>query len=310
MADEENHELLERARAVSAQMDLRVFEGVPYCPYERVNSFERMFSLIRGAELRPDDVITTGFLRSGNHWAFEILNMILGQGTDFSKRNFFELQLEMMGDRVTKVLQKASSPRVLTSHCQLRFLPRQAFESERKTKIVYILRNPKDAMVSQYKLMNSTRIKKLGFSGSWDEFVELLLHEGLQWGTWFDHVLSTDAFLKENPDFPLFILQFEKLREDPVPIVRDLCRFLGQPETLAEQIADATRFDSMKKGTEDKFGKMKSDFLKDDSSGFVVKGQIGSWRNEFTAAQSERFDRVFEKRMAGCSLADRVREYI
>ena len=55
-------------------------------------------------------------------------------------------------------------------------------------KFIYVVRNPKDAIVSQY--YHTRLIKPLGFDGDWDCFFELLMQGKAEIGLWFDHVID------------------------------------------------------------------------------------------------------------------------
>jgi len=115
--------------------------------------------------------------------------------------------------------------------------------------------------------------------------------------------------MSDNPDLPVFVVQYEKLKEQPVDVITDLCRFLGQPDTLAEQIATLTAFDNMKAGTQKKSKDMFETFFR-EHVGIASKGLVKYWKRKFTVDQSERFNKAFEERMAGRELGDRLRKYI
>ena len=132
----------------------------------------------------------------------------------------------------------------------------------------------------------------------------------MPWGSWFDHLLDADKFIQENPQSKVHIVQFEKLKEDPVNSIKALCHFLGQPDEVAEQLAEETSFAKMKAAKEKAFGDTKDRLFVDNAPGTMVKGSVGSWREHFTVDQSERFDRVFAEKMAGSKLAECVKKYI
>nr|KAG5702315.1 hypothetical protein BaRGS_002982 [Batillaria attramentaria] len=64
-----------------------------------------------------------------------------------------------------------SDPRVFFTHLKFHHLPKQVFE--KKVKVVYLLRNPKDAWVSLY---NHTRSHTgiMDYPGTWNQFFSLL----------------------------------------------------------------------------------------------------------------------------------------
>ncbi|XP_035826652.1 sulfotransferase family cytosolic 1B member 1 isoform X2 [Aplysia californica] len=156
-----------------------------------------------------------------------------------------------MNTKVDEKLQAIVGPRrIITSHLPPKFLPEDIFRKQ--VKLVYIMRNSKDTLVSWYDMASKYEQDTVRFQGTWEEFLELQLAGEYLWGSWFEHVLAWEKFMSDNPEVPVFVAQYEKLKEQPADVIRDLCRFLGQPDTLAEQIATATSFDNMKAGTQKK----------------------------------------------------------
>ena len=55
-------------------------------------------------------------------------------------------------------------------------------------KYIYIARNPKDVAVSFY--YHTKRHSEYNFTGDWDCYFELFIKGEVEFGLWFDHVLS------------------------------------------------------------------------------------------------------------------------
>ncbi|XP_070204440.1 sulfotransferase 1C2-like isoform X2 [Littorina saxatilis] len=179
--------------------------------------------------------------------------------------------------------------------------PRQIFV--KKTKVIYMERNPKDTWVSLYHHTNG-RKGTVGYEGTWNHFFDLMISGfGYWYGDWFDYVLEWEDVIKTQTQVPIFTSAFEDLKQDPVGQIEKLDQFLGtnRGRQLCEQIADACSFTNMKKAKEMP-SESKHKMLKENAAGFYRKGEVGDWKNWFTLAQNELFDEVFKKRMAGSSL--------
>ncbi|XP_035825099.1 sulfotransferase 1A2-like [Aplysia californica] len=130
-------------------------------------------------------------------------------------------------------------------------------------------------------------------------------------GSWFQHVLAVEEFISEHPELPVCVIQFEELKERPAEVIQELCRFLQVPDDKAEDIADATRFQNMKKEVlRGGVGALTREYLKDEQQGFIRKGSTGDWKRHFTVGQNERFDQMFHSKMAGSKLAQQLEKYL
>lgn len=288
---------------------LQRINGVNYLKFAFQEDLAHLLELVRGIPVRPDDIITIGFPRSGNHWTFEIVSMILSQTTDFHKDHFYSRILEYLGPGVADTVANIPSPRNLTTHCRIQNIPEDAIQN--KTKLIYILRNPKDVLVSLYKFVRSLSHSGSEFTGGWEEFFELQMLGEFPWGYWFDHVLAVEEFQNEHKECPVFILVYEKLKENPVEEIARLCRFLNKPATLAEQIAEITQFSRMKSELgRTKMSVQGSNHFKNGPDDILRKGIIGDWKNWFTVSQSEAFNKLYDIKMSNSKLGNLVREYI
>jgi hypothetical protein len=96
------------------------------------------------------------------HWTDEIVAMLLSQSTDYnSKGNFLHSLLEF---EEIETLNAAKGQRLLHSHLPIRFFPTQHIE--KRCKIVYVNRNPKDRHVSMFNWL----LGKVGIPENWTLF--------------------------------------------------------------------------------------------------------------------------------------------
>lgn len=284
-------------------------DGVNYYSFNKNGRVKQQLPIVRSLDLRNDDIIMCGYPKSGNHWIFEVLTMILRQNTSFNDRVFHINMLEFLNEEVQAVLNAIPSPRNLNTHLRFQRLPLQV--TEKKLKMVYVLRNPKDVAVSMYNMFINNGPLFTRYQGTFGEFMDLYLKGEFFWGHWFDHLWSYERFMNENPKHPIFIVSFEKMKEDPVKIIRGLCAFLDKPDLIAEEIARVTEFSILKNALDN--GKMKqiNSFITQQGKDFIFrKGEVGGWKHWLTTEQNEAFNKLFEEKMAGSKLADIIREYM
>ncbi|XP_070175894.1 sulfotransferase 1C2-like, partial [Littorina saxatilis] len=256
-------------------MLIPAFPGIP--------DFRQNKADIRAMHVKPDDVIITGFPKSGTHWNHQIAKMLLAGSAEYhsdidSLRDFLEANQVKQGDN-----PPGSPPRVFRTHLKFHHLPQQILES--KAKVIYLTRNPKDTWVSYYAFAHG-RNDRVHYGGTWSQFFDLMISGfGYLYGDWFDHVRDWENVMHTQTQVPIFPSEFEDLKKDPVGQILKLDEFLGthRGRPLCQQIADACSFPALKKvkDTEMREKTMKQLF-KDGSSGYYRKGEVGDWKNWFT----------------------------
>ena len=203
-------------------------------------------------------------------------------------------------------VKNLGTPRIFTTHLRPRFLPECI--KTKDIKVIHVFRNPKDIYLSWFKLTTNLVLEEISFQGSWEEFFELQLAGEYGYGSWFDYVQEWNTFIQDNPD-KVFLAQFERMRENPKEVFKCLCRFLDKSEELANMVADASCFDAMKIGTEEK-KKYENETVQNGSLSMVT-GKISSWKRKFTVEQSERFNQFFKDYFKGSSVfVDGVQPYL
>ncbi|KAK3730622.1 hypothetical protein QZH41_008015 [Actinostola sp. cb2023] len=167
----------------------------------------------------------------------------------------------------------------------------------------YVIRNPKDVAVSYYYHYKRYASYEFG-AGLWDEFFEMFIDGGVQFGSWFDHVLGWWAH-RDDPN--ILFLKYEDMKKDLPCAVQQIAEFLGKDLSveMIQRITEQTNFSAMS-GDQERFDHGDDEETRKKSRileiKFVRKGEVGDWRNYFTKEQNRRFDVLYEKKMAGSGL--------
>merc|ERR1719289_510481 len=123
---------------------------------------------------RDDDVYVVAFPKSGHHWSYDFINMLLKGNLELDKigKSAFFLEFLLPTANGMGPLDRLASPRVVYTHYHADALPREVFAKRRK--IVRLIRNPKDVAVSAYHHRNVIMAGKRK-PMTWDQFIEELM---------------------------------------------------------------------------------------------------------------------------------------
>ena len=187
------------------------------------------------------------------------------------------------GTLVADGFKQLQSPRYMKTHLPYRLWKNQ-LEKHPDLKVIVILRNPKDTLVSFFHHCRSD--SQLGaFNGTWDQFFELLFKEKkLSNGDYFEHVSEWYKFTRDRKSS--LILVYEDMKKSHREHVVKIAKFLGFD--LSDKAIDLIVENST---IEDMSAKYKAyPGWKTDRSSFIRKGQVGDWVNYFSKEQSDYID--------------------
>jgi hypothetical protein len=126
-------------------------------------------------------------------------------------------------------LDTLPSPRLLATHLPLSMLPHGM--SSAGCRIVYLCRDPKDALVSRWHFEN--KIRK-GFNMELEKAFAMFCEGVSECGPFWDHCLEYWKESLARPDKVIFLM-YEEIKSDPVRAVTKLARFLGAPFSEEEE---------------------------------------------------------------------------
>lgn len=251
---------------------------------------------IKNIKIRDDDVMLCTPPKSGTHWCFEILSMLLNKTTELSPlHKVFMMLANVPEDK----LETFPSPRILNTHFPFRMLPEQM--KEKKTKIILLLRNPKDTVVSFYH--HHRGVKLYDYDGKFSDYLKLFMQGNLEYNSWFNYVLEFEKAMEQEPE-RIHLVYYEDLHENGVEEIAKLAKFLGldvaSDKEFIKEIIDKCQIKNMREGK--KYDPEYTKRVFRDGFSFYRKGVIGDWKNYFTVAESETFDAFYNKKMKGSKL--------
>jgi hypothetical protein len=234
----------------------------------------------RGLTVFPDDTFLVSFPRSGNTWTrFLVCNLM----NPDDPVNFAQLESRIpeIYDVTDRNLRAFPRPRIIKSH--------ECFDPRYK-KIVYIVRDPRDVLISYYEFQLKRRV--ISDELSLEEFVPRFMESEIEpkTGSWRDHVVSWTATRGGQKNF--LLLRYEDMIADTQKESTKISSFLGldsSPERIARAVALSSA-DRMRKLEKEQSRQWKETKKTRQDKPFVRKAASGGWKtilSERAVAQIE-----------------------
>lgn len=259
-----------------------------------INYVENEFKVL------DDDIFNVTYPKSGTNWMIEILSLIKhnGDATICQSIPSFERAPWQETVEFQEQEEKLTQPRIISSHLPHHLFAKSFFKS--KAKIIYTMRNPKDIIVSLFHFTKILYIFKE--SENFQQLIEDFVKGNALFGSWFDHV---KGWMEMKDDSRFFFIAYEELLKDPRGSVVKLCKFLGKQldDAQIDSVVKHSSFSSMKENKMSNWTQLTSDILDHTKGSFLRKGVSGDWKNHFTVAQSEYFDKIYQEKMKDLNMS-------
>ncbi|XP_077781938.1 sulfotransferase 6B1-like isoform X2 [Podarcis muralis] len=263
--------LLADGEKLAPEDKLFTYKGILYplavCKLENFQALETF-----GA--RMDDVILVGYPKTGTNWLETMLS-----GLEIRAGKYTEEEKE----RRKAIGEELSVP------SRLEFGNLDAF------KILVLIRNPKDTMVSYFHFNNNLSVLP---NSTWDAYFTDFMNGKVCWGSYFDHVSEWDKYIDDEN---VMGICYEELKEDPNLGLQKIAKFFSFSvnEEEIKSVVENCSFKAMKQKSTETHGTF-GDVL-------FRKGSVGDWKSLFSESQSQEVDRRFKECLAESKLGAKMK---
>jgi hypothetical protein len=228
----------------------------------------------RNLDVFPDDVFLVSYPKSGNTWTrFLVANLAYPeQQVDFSTINHLTPDPEAATKRE---LAQARRPRIIKSH---------AYFDPRYPRVIYIVRDPRDVLLSEYHF--DIKRQLIGENFPLEDYVPRFLARKTEhnYGTWGENVGSWFYVRHKSPDF--LLVRYESLLSDGMLELGRIAEFIGIPSDreqlkLALERSSADRMRELEKKQAHLWSSTKE--TRQDKP-FVRAAKAGGWKMELPVA--------------------------
>jgi hypothetical protein len=247
----------------------------------------------RNVEVFADDVFVVSYPKSGNTWVRFLIAHLLAEGrpVDFSSVQEIVPGIDWLP---ANKLRSLSRPRILKSH---------EYFDPRYEKLVYLVRDPRDVVVSYYH--HDIRRRRIPQVYPIEQYVARFLAGRLDpYGSWNEHVGSWLGARDGDPGF--LLLRYEDLSAAPQPGLRRIADFLGLCPSDAELALACQRSSFEAMGKLERFQAATAGTLSPVrlQQPFVRSGTVGGWRREMPPALAARITARWGTTMAALGYAE------
>ncbi len=222
--------------------------------------------------VQPDDTFLVSYPKSGSTWARFLLAALTHPNDTVDFTNIDRL-LPSISSRSKRDLRRHPRPRLIKSH--------EYFDA-RYRKVVYVVRDPRDVVLSQYRFF--LKRGAIGDGYTLDGWVNRFLAGELNtYGSWGENVGSWLAARQGTPGF--LLLRYEDMLRDTEAALARVAGFLGlvvSAEQLARCVAQgsADRMRELEKKQGDEWVTTKG---KRKDIPFVGSAKAGGWKSDLSA---------------------------
>uniref|UniRef100_A0A672JSX4 Sulfotransferase n=2 Tax=Sinocyclocheilus grahami TaxID=75366 RepID=A0A672JSX4_SINGR len=279
---------------------LSQIQGVPVL--ERVVKY---WARVEKFQASNEDLLITTYPKAGTTWTQEVVDSILNEG-DVEKCKRAPTQVRMpflemtapdgSSSGITK-LEVMDPPRVIKTHLPIQLVPRSFWDAG--CKVIYMARNPKDTVVSYYHFDRMHLYQPE--PGPWPQYLEKFMKGQLGWGSWYDHV---KGYWRERHNKKILYILYEDMKEDPVREVTRIAQFLERQlsKSTIEHIVQMTAFSVMRENPMANYSTIPDTIFDRAASEFMRKGEVGDWKNHFSAEEDAAFEEHYRKIMSDCPI--------
>ncbi|WP_121971340.1 sulfotransferase domain-containing protein [Leptolyngbya sp. BC1307] len=245
----------------------------------------------RNLTVLPDDIFLTSYPKSGNTWTrFLIANLSFAtENIDFTN---IERKIPDIYQNLDKNLLQLPTPRLLKSHEYL---------DPRYKKVLCIVRDPRDVLLSSY--YHCLKFETINNSVSVEAFADKFIAGEIYFvgaqnpiGSWADNVGSWLGARQNDPNF--LLVRYEDLKLNTAKELRRISTFLqiDSSDAVIERAVTRSSADSMRQLEKQNTNVWPNKQSRKDIS-FVRSAKAGGWKKNLPASVSQSLESEWKTTM-------------
>jgi hypothetical protein len=240
--------------------------------------------------IRPTDVFICTYPKSGTTWLGFLLAQVLKKDRDerLDLKNFnrYVPDVNLLYTKAGSLADHVDKPEPRFFLCHARY-------EANFPKVVYVVRDPRDVLVSYWHYQ---KFLHKDFTQSLEEYVASDSHWPCEWD---EHV---ESWMMPRRHPHLMLVRYEDIHADSAGQLRRVLEFAGltSDESRIATAVEESRFGKMREA-EEKFGVHGA--AGDAKERFVRKGACGNWRNEMLPMAQEILERKYASAMRAMGYA-------
>jgi hypothetical protein len=244
----------------------------------------------RSLAVRPDDSFIVSYPRSGNTWTRFLLANLLHPDVPVNFTTIEKLIPDVEAQS-SRYMKRIPSPRVIKSH--------QYFD-HRYRRVLYIVRDPRDVVLSYYDFSRKYRHITDGYplENYVSDFVNARLSSA-SWGTWGENVGSWLAARQEKPGF--LLVRYEDLKAGAAIELSRIAEFFGvrcSSEGISKALQQSSA-DHMRKMEETQSQDWIATKDKRADVPFVGSAEVGNWKTKLPSPAVAEIEAAWGDLMSG-----------
>eukprot|EP01025_Chloroclados_australasicus_P046939 TRINITY_DN519_c0_g1_i2.p1 TRINITY_DN519_c0_g1~~TRINITY_DN519_c0_g1_i2.p1 ORF type:complete len:352 (-),score=36.08 TRINITY_DN519_c0_g1_i2:353-1267(-) len=243
-------------------------------------------------EAKPGNIFICTYPRSGTTWMQNILYLMVHKGEPLESGVSIDGHIPYLEKMGKEFAEQIPAPGILKTHLRWDLIPKNP-----EAKYIYVLRNPKDQVVSYY--FHAVTQKTQGFVGDFNDYFEYYMNGATPYNDYFEHMLGWLPHLNE-PN--VLFVTYESLITDVAAGIKKIGHFLGgeyaqtvEDRSILESIVHHQDFKTMKANA----SRWRSPRSAAKGKSFMRKGEVGDWKNYLSEEQSRRLDEKYAEKTKG-----------
>jgi len=236
-----------------------------------------LFSKI--SETSEQDIFIVGFPKSGNTWMQSIVSGLL-----------YCMDTSLLPDKLAQeIVPDVHARSFYKRFTKFNFFKSHLLPQKQYKRVIYIVRDGKDALISYYFFL-----KDLGSKVSLDSIIKN--GDELFPSFWHIHV---NEWLENRYHSDIIYIRYEDLLISPMEELKKICKFAGleRSDEILKMVINGNSFEKMKEKAKNFDGVGHINWLGEKGVKFFRNGKIGDHKNHMTEEQIEFFNNLSKKEL-------------